>query len=326
MNDHQPLFNKKDYMMLPRAFSLTPEYRDYVWGGQRLRPGMQTAEAWVIYDGNRIPSGPLAGRTLGDVVAHYGADVLGESVLRSRGKKFPLLIKLLDCFQWLSLQVHPNDQQAVELEGVGQNGKTEAWHILEAAPDAKIIAGLKSGTTAQEMEQATRQGTIEALAQYLPMHKGDTVFMRAGTLHALGPGLLVYEVQQASDITYRVFDWNRTPTPGRVLHIEKSLAVIDSAARSQPIPEPVLGDGESTLLCQSEYFQLQLVHGNTKAVSLNTGGESFHTVTVIEGHVRFLSGNEKISIGRFDSLLIPASTGEYHLEPDGEYRLLIAHL
>jgi len=151
--------------MLPRALRFTPEYRDYVWGGQRLRPGILTAEAWVIYENDRIASGPLAGKTLGEVSAEFGADLLGPAVLERRGPLFPLLIKLLDCNQWLSLQVHPNDQQARQLEGSGQSGKTEAWHILEAELGARLIAGLKPGTSAAGMAQAIRAGTVQELSQ-----------------------------------------------------------------------------------------------------------------------------------------------------------------
>jgi mannose-6-phosphate isomerase len=312
--------------MLPSAFQLIPEYREYVWGGQRLRPGTQTAEAWVVYEGNRIQGGPLAGRTLGEVVEQYGAGVLGEAVRQARGPRFPILIKLLDCFQWLSMQVHPDDQQAVALEGPGQNGKTEAWHILEAEQGAKIIAGFKPGTTAQGMEQATRDGSIEQLARYIPLTKGQTVFMPAGTLHALGPGLLVYEVQESSDITYRVFDWNRVATKGRVLHIEKSLAVMKPSASAEPIPEPAFADGEKTSLCQSEFFNLQVANSQTKSVSMDTEKRTFHALTVVEGTARFLAGQDEITIHQYDSLIVPSSTGKYLLEPVGGFRMLVASL
>lgn len=313
--------------MLPRALLLKPEYRDYVWGGQRLRPGTLTAEAWVVHEGDFIASGPLAGQTLAEVAAQHGAALLGQTVVDRRGLRFPLLIKLLDCAQWLSLQVHPNDQQAIQLEGPGQNGKTEAWYILDSAPDAKIIAGLKPGTTADGLARAIREGTILDVSQYVPVQTGDTVFMRAGTIHALGPGLLVYEVQQTSDITYRVFDWNRPQTASRVLHIDKSLAVADPAASSQALSCPTLQDGERRRLCQSEYFTLEVLSAQKQTIELNTESQSFHTLTVIEGSVCFSSGDENISLGKFESLIVPASTGAYNLEPRGDgFRVLKSSL
>ena len=303
--------------MLPRALTFTPEYRDYIWGGQRLRPGTLTAEAWVIYENDHIASGSLGGRTLGEVVSQYGTALLGQAVIEQRGPHFPLLIKLLDCNQWLSLQVHPNDQQAVELEGPGQNGKTEAWYILEAAADSKIIAGVKPGTSAEGLAEAIRQGTILDIAQFVPVKTGDTIFMRAGTIHALGPALLIYEVQQSSDITYRVFDWNRPQTSGRLLHIDKSLAVADPAATSQAYPIPVLQDGQRQILCQSEYFTLEMLNAQEQTLELDTLGQSFHALTIIEGKARFSCGGEKYSLDRFESLLVPAATGAYRLEPLG---------
>ena len=214
-------------MDLSHALQLVPEYRDYVWGGQRLRPGRLTAEAWVVYEGDRIASGPLAGRTLAEVAAGDPAGLLGERAVRRTGTRFPLLIKILDCAQWLSLQVHPDDECAVRLEGPGHFGKTEAWHVLDAGPGSQIIAGMRPETTAEALAQAIRGGTILDWVQYQEVRPGDTVFMPTRTIHAYGPGLLLYEVQQTSDITYRVFDWNRPMTRGRILHIDKSLAVAD---------------------------------------------------------------------------------------------------
>ena len=123
--------------MTTKLLQLVPEYRDYVWGGQRLRPGTLTAEAWVVYENDRIANGPLAGKTLGEAAQELGADLLGENPVKRTGTRFPVLIKLLDCNEWLSVQVHPNDEQAAQMEGPDQFGKTEAWYILEAQADAK---------------------------------------------------------------------------------------------------------------------------------------------------------------------------------------------
>jgi mannose-6-phosphate isomerase len=312
--------------MIPRFLIVKPEYRDYVWGGQRLRPGEMTAEAWVIDENDLIVSGPLAGMALAAAAAQFGVELLGKTVTARTGNHFPLLIKLLDCAQWLSLQVHPNDQQAVQLEGSDNNGKTEAWFVLDAAPEAKIIAGLKPGTTADALSEAIHRGTILDLAQYIPVHAGDTIFMPAGTIHALGPGLLVYEVQQASDITYRVFDWNRPQTSTRKLHIEKSLAVANPAARSAAVPLPVLQDGHSHQLVQSEFFTLEMLSAKMQSLTLNTFGTSFHALTVIEGSARITSGGEVFTLNKFNSIIVPSATGEYVLEPLGGFRILKSSL
>ena len=312
--------------MIPRFLTLKPEYRDYVWGGQRLRSGELTAESWVIYENDLINSDPLVGMSLGAAVAQFGAELLGKKGAERNGKQFPLLIKLLDCAQWLSLQVHPNDRQAIQLEGPENNGKTEAWFVLDATPEAKIIAGVQPGTTTEGLAQAIRQGTILDVAQYIPVKTGDTIFMPAGTIHALGPGLLVYEVQETSDITYRVFDWNRPQTSTRKLHIEKSLAVANPTARSEALPLPALSDGQIHRLCQSEFFTLEILNSQSRSLTLNTSGGSFHALTVIEGAARISSGGESILLNKFDSLIVPAATGEYILEPQAGFRALKASL
>ena len=310
--------------MLPKFLQLIPEYRDYVWGGDRLRPGVvPTAEAWVVYEKDRIDSSP-AGQDLGELTVEYGPALLGQRVHKRSGERFPLLIKLIDSAQWLSVQVHPTDEQAIQIEGPGQLGKTEAHHILEAAPGAQMIAGLQSGTSQAEMENAIRKGDIQELVQYLDVQAGDTIYMPAGTIHAIGPGLLIYEVQEASDLTYRVYDWGRPPTGGRILHIDKSLAVANPDLHPQAQPLPPLTDGERISLCQSPYFTLEMLNAQTRDIHLNTAGETFHALTVIEGSAQLNAGNETIQLEKFETALIPAATRRYQIHPDRPFRLLKA--
>lgn len=310
---------------LCEALLLTPEYRDYVWGGSRLRPGhVPTAEAWVIYEDDRIASGTLAGQTLAKVAAAYGEALLGQEAVQRTGTRFPLLVKLLDCAQWLSLQVHPNDEQAMRLEGPSQFGKTEAWHFIEAEPGAEILCGLRAGMTKANLEEAIRRGTILDWTQRLTTRAGDTIFIRPGMIHALGPGLLVYEVQQTSDITYRVFDWNRPATRGRKLHIEQALAVTDVNAAGQIIPQPPLADGDQRELVACPYFTLQLLAGQTNSISLDTGGKSFHALTLIEGGVQVEGPGWQLELNRFETVVIPAACGSYQVQPRGSFRALKA--
>ena len=306
-------------------FRLQPEFRERVWGGHRLRPEADRpiGEAWIVYEHNQIASGPNAGRTLGALAAE-GERLLGKRVMRATGLRFPLLIKLLDCQDWLSVQVHPNDAQAVQLEGPGHFGKTEAWHILEAQPEARLIAGLKRDITPEAFAEAVRGGTLDSLCHFHPVRAGDTVMMRAGTLHALGPGLLLYEIQQSSDITYRVFDWNRPASAGRELHIEKSLAVTDVHAAARPEPLPELRDGAAHTLTACEYFSLDLLRAESHAISLNTRGESFHALTVIEGQVQVEGDGWREALGKFETLLVPAASGAYEVRALVDSRVLKA--
>ena len=306
---------------------LVPSYRDYVWGGDRLRPGHNpTAEAWVVWEDDQIESGPLAGKTLGEAAIEFGEALLGSKAMSRTGTRFPLLIKLLDCAQWLSLQVHPNDQQAVELEGPGQFGKTEAWHILEAQSNATLIAGLKPGTSDEMLADSIREETVTEHVQYAEVKAGDTVFMPAGTLHALGPGLLVYEVQQTSNWTYRVYDWGRPQTQARPLHIEKSIQVTQAEFATPIIPLPECEDGAQERLIQCEYFTLEILCASKETIHLNTKGESFHAITLIEGQALLRTGNESLELDKFQTAVIPASTGSYQFEPLTDCRALKSSL
>jgi mannose-6-phosphate isomerase len=312
--------------MPTKAISLLPEYREYVWGGQRLRPGQKTAEAWIIYEGDVIDNGPWAGLTLGEAAGRYPAELLGSKPIARTGQRFPLLIKLLDCADWLSVQVHPNDELAVKLEGPGQFGKTEAWHFLEAEPKAEILGGLKPGTTPETLTRAIRGGGLLEIVQHLPIQSGDSILIPAGMLHALGPGLLLYEIQQTSNITYRVFDWNRPASAGRPLHIEQSLAVTNPNLTGKVIPPQPFQDGKRRPLIQCPYFTLELAGSSGQPLLLDTGGESFHALTVIHGQACAAGDNWSVTLGLRETVLIPAAAGRYRVETEGGFQALLAYV
>ena len=268
---------------LHQPLIVAPEYRDYVWGGQRLRPGQLTAEAWIVYEGDRVTSGPLKDRTLADIAAEYGSALLGTRPIKRTGTRFPVLIKLLDCAEWLSLQVHPNDEQASNWPALITLARPKRGTSSTPHRRLKFWADLRAGTTKEMLEEAVRGGTLLDRMERLNVHAGDTVFIRAGTIHALGPGVLLYEIQQTSDLTYRVFDWNRPASEGRQLHIEESLAVADPNATAPITPRPAFVDGQATTLIKCDYFTLDLLTAQTKSIDLATRGESFHALTVIEG-------------------------------------------
>ncbi len=310
---------------LRQALVLEPQFRDYMWGGHRLRPGPgPTAEAWVVYEGDLVAGGLLAGRSLAEAAAHYGAALLGQRPLKKTGLRFPLLIKLLDCAAWLSLQVHPDNEQAVRLEGPGNFGKTEAWHVLEADAGAEILCGLRPGTSQAGLEEGIRNGNLVDLMQRLSMHRGDSVFIPARMIHALGPGLLVYEVQQVSDITYRVFDWNRPASAGRPLHIEKSIQVADVRQTGKALPWQPLEDGGRRQLVGCEFFTLEVIAGREKNVTLDTQGETFHTLTVVEGKAIAEGDGWQRELKQFETAVVPADCGEYRVSPEGEMKVLVA--
>ena len=301
------------YNILMDPFHLIPQYRDYVWGGRRLRPhhALQTAEAWIVYEENFIASGPHHGMTLAQAARESGQELLGKKAVARTGLRFPLLIKILDCAEWLSLQVHPDDRQARDLAGDGQFGKTEAWHVLQAQMGAQLIAGLIPGAGSSELKEAVLSGAVIDMVQYLDVQAGDTVLILPGTVHALGPGLMIYEVQQTSDLTYRVYDWGRPQTAERRLHIHESLQVVDAKRQSQVIPLPDIRDGQAAILCQSDYFQLKRLFSKAEPIEFDTKGESFHALTAIQGEGVVTVSGKAYRLAQFDTLVIPADRGPY---------------
>ncbi len=208
--------------------TLKPRLVPRVWGGRRLARAFSTAadepigEAWMVFDENEILRGPYAGRRLREVLPELGEAFLGRRSVARYGYQLPLLVKFLDTAEWLSVQVHPDDAYAHRVEAhTGFHGKSEAWVVLDAEPGAQIVYGVNRPVTREELEAAARDGTILELLNFLPVQTGDVVYIPAGTIHALGPGLLVYEVQQRSDLTYRLYDYGR----GRELHLRKALEV-----------------------------------------------------------------------------------------------------
>lgn len=312
-------------MSIQTAFQLEPVYRDYVWGGQRLRPEAErTAEAWIVYEGDRIASGPLAGLTLAEAAQQHGAALLGRIPFAHTGTRFPLLIKLLDCADWLSLQVHPDDRLAVELEGAGQFGKTEAWYFIESNPGAQILCGVQAGTPAAVLNEAIRAGLLLDHMRRLDVQAGSTIFIPAGMIHALGPGLLVYEVQQTSDWTYRVYDWGRPATPQRPLHIEKSIAAARPDLAGELLPLPT---GEAAFrLVQCPYFTLETLSSGGQALDLAVDGSSFHALTVINGAATLEGDGWKFDLERFQTGLVPADGGAYRLSPRGGFQVLRSYV
>lgn len=306
--------------MTSKLLHIEPQYRDYVWGGYRLRPNQLTAEAWIVFEGNRILSGPWAGQTLRQAAHVAGADLLGEAVAARTGRRFPLLIKILDCREWLSVQVHPDDAWAARLAGPEHFGKTEAWYVLDARPDAQLIAGVRPGTSAAALAQAIQHGAVSGCAQYHHVQAGDALLVPARTLHALGPGVLVYEVQQTSDLTYRIYDWDRPAQAGRALHLEQAIAVTDAQATAQAVRSAP--PGQPLVTCP--YFTLTVLAADHAPVTLDTRGASFHALTVIDGQGAITCGAERAILRPFETVLVSASAGAYTLHPIGPVRALQA--
>ncbi len=291
---------------------LTPQYKERVWGGQRLDPGPRPiGEAWIGYGESLVAKGPLAGEKLDDLRVRFGAALVGESVAARFPDRWPLLAKLLDCADWLSVQVHPNDEQARRLAGPKESGKAEAWYFLETAPNARILMGVKRDVSASELDLAIREGRAGEVCAEITVREGEAVLIPAGTLHALGPGLFLYEIQQQSDITYRAYDWGRPQSEGRQLHIVESAAVASTAGpepRRRPSP-PESGGVETAVECP--YFRLEMGRVTKTRLDLETGGRSFHFLTAIDEPLKLSVAGENLRLDRYETALVAASVGTY---------------
>ena len=304
---------------------LKPAFKDYLWGGQRLEMdfGMQsglkkTAEAWVLSchpDGNSIVAeGEFAGKTLQEALDTIGFDALGT---KAKGKKgFPILIKLIDAKQNLSVQVHPNDEYAKKHEN--SLGKTECWYILDCDENAELIYGLKKEVTKEKLQEHIKKDTLLEIANSVKVHKGDMFFIPAGTLHAIGKGILVAEIQQNSNVTYRVYDYDRVGTDGkpRQLHKKQAVDVIlrtPSASTGNPLGEKEVYDGYAKqLLTECDLFKVESV-SIEKAYRDVAEKASFVSILVTDGQGMLQQNGQKTNLKKGDSLFISANSGSFEI-------------
>lgn len=292
--------------MIP--FKLLPTYKNYIWGGNKLRPDSpRTAEAWIVFDENIIMDGEFAGFSLNQLINSNGVSLLGSKVVAKTGKTFPLLIKLLDCEQWLSLQVHPNNEQAQQLAGFNHYGKTEAWYIINAEENAQIISGFRPNVTSEEINNCIGRKDILDLVKTINVQANDTVFISPGTIHALGPGLLLYEVQQNSDITYRVYDWDRPMKGNRKLHLEESIQVINPKNKGLIIADdPMIPYLPKKELITCEYFTLSLLHGHQNKLDIASDGTSFSVITALSHQIEINGTDWSFKLSPYETLFLPA--------------------
>jgi len=319
--------------LYPLRFEPIYEYR--LWGGRRLADLLSAplpgdgliGEAWVLSDRedhpSRVANGPLTGRTVGQLLAESPVQMMGE--LARRFGRFPLLLKFLDAREMLSVQVHPSGSH-VDLLPAGESGKTEAWVVLEAGPKSRICAGLKPGTTADDLRRGLANGTLaDHLACFTPK-PGDGVFLPAGTVHTLGGGVVVFEIQQNSDVTFRLFDWGhvdaKTGQP-RALQVEQALACIDFAAGAAGPVAPVIEAATPVKrenLFHCEHFRLWRLSGQSP-FTVGAAGVP-RVVTCIEGAGQIEHSGSTYAVGRGDAWLLPAMVGACALRPCGAVSVL----
>lgn len=320
--------------MRPYPLKFKPELKERVWGGRALSqfglelPEGPIGEAWTIGDHpngtTKVVNGELAGEGLDKIRERFGTEWLGSKFADSGNGRFPLLIKLLDCNDDLSVQVHPTD--TYDRLPKGELGKTEMWYVLDAKPDAKIIYGLTPGQTREKLAVAIEEGRIMDSLQEVSVTPGDTFFIPAGTVHALCSGVLVAEIQQNSDTTYRIYDYNRPGLDGkpRELHIEDSLNVINyDNAGAKRSKTNVTAPNEWLELAQCPYFitEKAVVEGDWQ---LATTPDTFTILIIAEGTGDLRWTDDTISLTSGDCFLLPANLGDYTL--NGQLTVLRSRL
>lgn len=319
--------------MTPYPLTFSPIVKQTIWGGRRLgqqlgKPiGSSTdyAESWEVvdhgHDQSIVTNGSLAGTTLHDLIQRDPSWLLGEN---TDSRSFPLLLKYLDCNRVLSVQVHPSDTYARKMSPPDL-GKTEAWYIVSSEAESMIYAGLKEGVDAEILEEAMKNGTTADVLHSFHPSAGDVVFIPAGTVHALGAGLLVAEIQQSSDTTFRLFDWNRTDASGnsRTLHIEQALEVTDF--HRGPV-DAVASDRDREgwqAVVRCEKFNLNLLEKGNAEIA---GDNKFHIVTIPKGNAVLHFGTEIMEMSTGDSILLPAATQKCSISPGDNSTVMEMHL
>lgn len=303
--------------------------KDYIWGGHRLSDEYgkksdleKVAESWELSchkDGvSMIENGEYSGMTLTEYFERFGKGGLGKNA--QKFEYFPILIKLIDAEDNLSVQVHPDNEYALRVER--EYGKTEMWYIVDCKPGSSLIYGFDHSVTKEEFSRRIEDNTLLEVVNRVPVKKGDVFFIEAGTLHAIGKGILIAEIQQNSNTTYRVYDYGRVGADGkpRQLHVQKAIEVTDLCPPSKkagPVGQPEQKNGyRQTLLAQCEYFTVRRLEIEYCA-QLMADDTTFHSLLILDGEFELDYGFDSIPLVKGDSVWVPAGLGEYEIVGSG---------
>ena len=324
-------------MLYPLKFK--PIHKTKLWGGDKLKnycrhegaSDGRVGETWDIsaVEGNEsvVENGFLQGNTLSELVEVYLGDLVGDRIYERYGNDYPLLVKLIDSAQHLSIQVHPNDALAAERHHCW--GKTEMWYILDAEPDAFVVAGFTHPVDKAEYLRLVAENRLESVLRKTPVKKGDVIFIPAGCVHSIGAGCVILEVQQTSDVTYRIYDYNRVDADGkkRELHTDLAADAIDFEQwRNDKIEPHPTRDGNPLRLVSCDYFTADILALSHEQTMPLVALDSFVLLTALEGSVRccYDGGELELTVG--ETVLIPAEMDELTLVPQGEAKLLKTYI
>lgn len=309
---------------------MEPIYKDYIWGGTRLKEYLKkdiktetAAESWEMSTNDAGLSKIQTGQTLKEL---FEDSSIKEEIFGTKTKnmkEFPLLIKFIDAKDNLSVQVHPNDEYALKYEN--DKGKTEMWYVMDCDENAKIICGIKESIKQEEIANIIHTGKIREILNEVSIHKGDVIFIPSGTIHAILKGTLICEIQQNSNLTYRVYDWDRIGKDGkpRELHIEKAIDVIKQDLKQKIVTTSNQKLDTSSNVITCDYFKVDTISIGSKYKQMSNP-ETFEAIMVVEGNGKIQTNGKEYTIKLGDSFIIPASLGEYEIE--GNIKLLKAYL
>lgn len=314
-------------------------FKTVVWGGEKIAPfkGVETelhniGESWELsgVKGNEsvVANGPLAGKTISQLTSEYKGRLLGEKVYARTGEEFPLLIKFIDARDDLSIQVHPDDALAA-VRHDGSKGKTEMWYVVQADENAHLMSGLKKEITPEEYAAKVENNTITDVLCDYDVKAGDVFFLPAGRIHSIGTGCFIAEIQQTSNITYRIYDFGRTGLDGkpRELHTELSKAAIDYTVHDDYKTNYESKVNQENEIVDCEYFTTSLYELNQPVTKEMSGLDSFMIVICVEGQGTILdsAGNE-LTLRQGETVLIPASTESFTMTPESEMKVLTSYI
>ena len=312
---NEQMTNDKYYPLSLKAVA-----KEKIWGGRNLTrllgkslaEGRLIGETWEAWDGCIVENGEYQGATLGSIIEKNPMTMLGSN---ASGNRFPLLFKFIDAQDDLSVQVHPDDAQAKRLENY-PFGKTEAWYIIHAEPGAVLIHGFKENVDAARVREYLQRNQLQDLLAHVPVQTGDVVFVPAGTVHAIMKGIVLAEIQENSDITYRLYDWGRVGK-GRDLHVDKSLQVAAlTRIVDHKIPRVTIHRSEfdQHFLVACRYFSLELFDVRTRIQNLGTR-DRFQIVSILQGTADIISGDSIVAAKQGQTIFLPASIGTFDIAP-----------
>lgn len=322
--------------LYPLKFS--PVYKDKIWGGQKINtvlnkdfsPLPNCGEVWVLsgVEGNQTPieNGFLAGNELNEIVEVYMGDLVGDKVFQKFGNEFPILIKFIDANDWLSIQVHPDDKLAQKRHD--SLGKTEMWYIMDAEEDAELISGFGKEVDKEGYKEHLENKALKDIMNFEKVEKGDVYYIPAGRVHALGPGIMLAEIQQTSDVTYRIYDWDRIDSAGmtRELHTEEALDALDFEVKEKYKTDYERKANQTNKLVESPYFITNILQLNKPIKKDYSELDSFVIYVCPEGNFTLHYEDEKLEVKMGESVLIPAVAQSVEIFPEANGTILEVYM